>query len=167
MLDFSWSNILNSNAFNFTILVIFFAILFKYLKLPEAMESQRRDIQNSVESSDNLKKEAEDAFHKVEKSLENLPAEIDEIIKKADSAAKAFEAKSKDEIDKLVVSIKENAQKQLDAEEKQVKSSLMKNVSKASVDVAQKQVKRALDGNKELHRKFISDFINNIGGLEV
>ncbi len=167
MLDFSWSNILNSNAFNFTILVIFFAILFKYLKLPEAMESQRRDIQNSVESSDNLKKEAEDAFHKVEKSLENLPAEIDEIIKKADSAAKAFEAKSKDEIDKLVVSIRENAQKQLDAEEKQVKSSLMKNVSKASVDVAQKQVKRALDGNKELHRKFISDFINNIDGLEV
>lgn len=167
MLDFSWSNILNSNAFNFTILVIFFAILFKYLKLPEAMESQRRDIQNSVESSDNLKKEAEYAFHKVEKSLENLPAEIDEIIKKADSAAKAFEAKSKDEIDKLVVSIRENAQKQLDAEEKQVKSSLMKNVSKASVDVAQKQVKRALDGNKELHRKFISDFINNIDGLEV
>ena len=37
MLDISWSNILNSNAFNFTILVIFFAILMKYLKLPEAM----------------------------------------------------------------------------------------------------------------------------------
>ena len=167
MLDFSWSNILNSNAFNFTILVIFFAILFKYLKLPEAMESQRRDIQNSVEASDNLKKEAQEAFQKVEKSLETLPQEIDEIIKKADSAAKAFEAKSKDEIEKLVVSIKANAQKQVEAEEKQVRSSLMKNVSKASVEVAQKQVKRALDGNKELHRKFIGDFIDNIERLEI
>ena len=167
MLDFSWSNILNSNAFNFTILVIFFAVLMKYLKLPEAMESQRQDIQNSVEASDNLKKEAEEAFLKVEKSLENLPQELDEIIQKADSAAKAFEAKSKDEIDRLVGSIKENAKKQLEAEEKQVQSALLKNVSKASVDVAQKQVKRVLDGNKELHRKFINDFINSIDRLEV
>lgn len=167
MLDISWSNILNSNAFNFTILVIFFAILMKYLKLPEAMEAQRRDIQASVESSDNLKKEAEEAFHKVEKSLENLPAELDEILKKADSTAKAFEAKSRDEIEKLVASIKENTKKQLEAEEKQVQSSLMKNVSKASVEVAQRQVKRALEGNKELHRKFISDFINSIDRLEV
>ena len=150
MLDISWSNILNSNAFNFTILVIFFAILMKYLKLPEAMEAQRHDIQASVE-----------------KSLENLPAELDEILKKADSTAKAFEAKSRDEIEKLVASIKENTKKQLEAEEKQVQSSLMKNVSKASVEVAQRQVKRALDGNKELHRKFISDFINSIDRLEV
>lgn len=167
MLDISWSNILNSNAFNFTIMILFFAVLMKYLKLPEAMEAQKREIQSSVESSDNLKKEAEEAFRNVEKSLENLPGELDAIIKKADSAAKAFEAKSKDEIDKLVDSIKENAKKQLEAEEKQVHSSLMKNVSKASADVAKKQIQRAVKNNKELHRKFINDFINSIDGLEV
>lgn len=167
MLDFSWSNILNSNAFNFTVMVLFFAILVKYLKLPEKIESQRTEIQNNVEASDNIKKEAKEALAKVQKSLESLPLELDEILKNADAAAKAFENKSKEEIEKLVASIKENAEKQVQSEEKQAHSSLSKNIGKASVDIAHRQVESAFENNKELHRKFINDFINSIDKLEV
>ncbi len=167
MLDFSWSNILNSNAFNFAVMVLFFAILIKYLKLPEKIENQRADIQQTVEASDNMKKEAKEALEKVEKSLETLPAEIDKILENANNASKAFEAKSKEEIEKLVLSIKETANRQVAAEEKQAQSVLSKNIGKASVDIANRQVKTAFNNNSELHRKFISDFINSIDKLEV
>lgn len=167
MLDFSWSNILNSNAFNFAVMVLFFAILIKYLKLPEKIENQRADIQQTVEASDNMKKAAKEALEKVEKSLETLPAEIDKILENANNASKAFEAKSKEEIEKLVLSIKETANRQVAAEEKQAQSVLSKNIGKASVDIANRQVKTAFNNNSELHRKFISDFINSIDKLEV
>lgn len=167
MLDISWSNILQSNAFNFTIMVIFFAILMKFLKLPENIEAQRSDIQKSIESSDSLKKQAEEEFKKIEKSLENLPSELDKILKNADLTAKAFENKSKEEIEKIVATIKENAEKQVLAEEKHTQSTLTKNIAKSSVDIAHKQVKKAFDQNSELHRKYINDFINSIDRLEV
>lgn len=167
MLDISWSNILESNAFNFTVMVIFFAILVKYLKLPESIEADRTNIQRNIELSDEEKRTAQSKFHSVEKSLESLPSELDKIIKNADVTAKAFEKQSREEIQKLVVSIKENAQKQVSTEEKQAQSALMKNIGKSSVEIAQKQVKRAFDQNNELHRKVISDFINDIDKLQV
>lgn len=167
MLDFSWSNILSSNAFNFAVMVLLFAILIKFLKLPQMIEEQRSFIQNSVEASDDLKNEAKKAFQNVEKSLESLPDELDGIIQKANEASKAFEAKSKDEIEHLVDSIKDAAHRQVAAEERQAQSVLSKNVGKASVDIASKQVRKAFENNNELHRKFISDFINSIDKLEV
>lgn len=162
MLDISWSNVLESNAFNFTIMVIFFAVLIKYLKVPEGIEADRTNIQKNVELSDEEKRTAQSEFHQVEKSLENLPDELDKIIKNADVTAKAFENKSKEEIEMLVESIKENAQKQVGAQEKQTQSLLMKNIGKSSVEIAQKQVKNAFEQNKDLHRKFINDFINSL-----
>lgn len=167
MLDISWSNILESNAFNFTVMVIFFAVLIKFLKVPESIEADRANIQQNIELSDEEKRMAREGFHNVEKSLENLPNELDAILKNADTTAKAFENKSKEEIEKLVASIKENAQKRVNTEEKQAQSALMKNIGKSSVEIAQRQVKKAFDQNNELHRKFINDFINGIDKLEV
>ncbi len=167
MLDFSWSNILSSNAFNFAVMVLLFAILIKFLKLPQRLEEQRTSIQQTVEASDDLKNDAKEALSAVEKSLESLPDEIQEIMKKADETSIAFEAKSRDEIEHLVESIKDSAHRQVVAEEKQTQSILSKNVGKASVDIANKQVKKAFENNSELHRKFISDFINSIDKLEI
>ena len=44
---------------------------------------------------------------------------------------------------------------------------LLKSAGNASVEVAGRQVSKALENNKELHRKFIQDFINEIDRLEV
>lgn len=167
MLDFSWSNILHSNAFNFTIMIIFFAVLIKHLKVPEALEMDRASIQESVEISDSLSENAENEFKKVKKSIENLPKELDEILVNAEITAKAFEVKSKEEIDKLVSSIKLNAEKQVSTEEKQIQSTLMKNISKSSVEIAHGQVKKAFESNKELHKKVMNDFIESLDKLEV
>lgn len=167
MLDFSWNNILHSNAFNFAIMVAFFAFVAHKLKVAQAVEKHRASIEKTIKDSDLLKSSSEEELKKVAKSLENLPQELDEILKNAEKTAQAFEAKSKEEIDRLVCSIKENTEKQISAEEKHTNSVILKSAGNASVDVAQRQVEKVLENNKELHRKFISDFINEIDRLEV
>lgn len=167
MLDLSWNNILHSNALNFIIMVGIFLFIAYKMKVSQAVENHRASIQKSIEDSDLMKKNAADELKNVEKSLENLPQELDGILKNAENTAKAFENKTKSEIDALVQSIKATTERQINAEEKHANSLLMKNAGNASVEVAQKQVIRALENDKSLHRKFINDFINEIDGLEV
>ncbi len=167
MLDFSYQNILHSNTINFAIMIGFFAILIKFLKVGEKMEQGRACVQESVENSDSLKIHAEKEFKKIKDSLKDLPKEIDGILENAKATAIAFEQKSKDEIEQLVASIKVNADKQVGAEEKQAQSVLSKNIGKSSVEIAQRQVKNTFEKNKDLHRKVIGDFINDLDKLEV
>ncbi len=167
MLDLSWNNILHSNALNFIIMIAFFGFIAYKLKLSEAIEKNRASIQKSIEDSDLLKADSQEELKKVEKSLENLPNEIESILKNAEQTAKAFEAKTKADLERLVQSIKDNTEKQINAEEKHTNSVILQNAANASVEVAHKQVINALEHNKDLHRKFINDFINEIDGLEV
>ena len=167
MLDFSYHNILHSNTINFAVMIAFFALLFKKLKIAEGLEESRKNIQQSVEDSDALKDNAQKEFNKIKESLKELPKELEGILESAHATAQAFEAKSKEEIEQLVASIKINAEKQVATEEKNVQGVLTRNIGKSSVEIANKQIVKAFDGNKELHRKVISDFINTLDELEV
>ena len=44
---------------------------------------------------------------------------------------------------------------------------MLKSVSSSSIEIAQRQIKTALDKDKELHRKYIEDFINSIDKIDV
>ena len=101
MLDFSWNNILQSNAFNFAIMIAFFAFIAHKIKVSQAVEKHRASIQKTIEDSDILKSSSEKELEKVEKSLEKLPEELDEILKNAKKTANAFEEKSKEEISEI------------------------------------------------------------------
>ncbi len=167
MLDFSWSNILHSNIINFIIMLALFAFIIAKLKVGQKIEDMRASIQRKVEESEAVKNEAEKDFENVKESLANIDDELNSIIKKAEDAAKAFEEKSKEDLNRAVDSIKQNIEKQIHSEENHIQASLMRNVSESSVEIAQRQIKSALDRDKQLHRKYIEDFINSIDKIDV
>ncbi len=167
MLDFSFANILHSNVINFAIMIALFVFIAYKLDVMQKIEDMRASIQKSVEDSDNLKAEAEAELKKVSESLGNVEAETEAIVKKAEDTVRTIEQKAKEELDKSVALIKQNAQKQVVSEQNQVQGELLKNVSSSSVDVAQRQIKTALDKDKDLHRKYIEDFINSIDKIDV
>ena len=167
MFDFSWSNILHSNVINFAIMIAFFAFIIIKLNVGQKIEDMRSAIQQKVEGSDSIKAETEKDLKQVADSLSNIEQELSAIVSKAEETAKAFEEKSKQDLDKTVESIKLNIEKQIQSEENHVQSSLMKNISNASVEIAQHQIKSALDKDAKLHRKYIEDFINSIDKIEV
>lgn len=167
MFDFSWGNILHSNVINFAIMIAIFAVIFHKVRVNEKLEDNRANIEQIVKDSDSLKEEAKKDYDKVAASLANVGEEVEAIINKAHDTAKSFEVKAKADMDKVVASIKANVEKQVQSEENNVHASVLKTVSQSSVEVAQRQIKAALEKDKTLHRKYVEDFINSIDKLDV
>lgn len=167
MLDFSFSNILHSNVINFAIMIALFAFIAYKLKVGQKIEDMTASIKSKVEESDAIKEEAKKDFQNIADSLAHIEDELNAIVKKAEQTAKAFEEKSREDLNKTVETIKKNIEKQVLSEENHVQASLMKNVSEASIEIAQRQIKTALDKDKQLHRKYIDEFINSIDEVDV
>ena len=167
MLDFSFSNILHSNVINFLIMVALFVYIGYKLKVGQKIEDMTSAIKNKVEESDAIKEEAKKDFQNVENSLAHVEDELDAIVKKAEAAAKSFEQRTREDLDKSVALIKQNIEKQVISEQNHVQGELMKNVASSSIEIAQRQIKSALDKDKQLHRKYIEDFINSIDKADV
>lgn len=167
MFDFSFENILHSNLINFLIMIGCFAIIIWKLKVGEKIEEMRSSIQNKIEESDAIKEEAKNDYKNIADSLANIDSEIKEILKKAETTAKTFEEKTKLDLDKSVALIKQNAEKQVITEQNHVQTDLMKNVAASSIEIAQRQIKNALQNDTTLHRKYIEECIKSIDNADV
>ena len=100
-------------------------------------------------------------------SLEHIEDELKAIVDKAEQTAKSFEQKAREDLDKSVALLKQNIEKQIETEQNHIKGELLNNVASSSIEIAQRQIKTALDKDKQLHRKYIEDFINSIDKADV
>ena len=144
-----------------------FALLIWKLNVGQKIEDMRASIQNKVEESDAIREEAKRDYQNIADSLANLDSEISEILKKAEITAKSFEEKARLDLDKSVALIKQNAEKQVLTEQNHVQTDLMKNVATSSIEIAQRQIKNALEKDTSLHRKYIEECINSIDKADV
>ena len=144
-----------------------FALLIWKLNVGQKIEDMRASIQNKVEESDAIKEEAKRDYKNIAASLANVDSEIEEILKKAEVTAKSFEEKARLDLDKSVALIKQNTEKQVLTEQNHVQTDLLKNVARSSIEVAQKQIKNALENDKSLHRKYIEECIKSIDKADV
>ena len=167
MLDFSFSNILHSNVINFGIMIALFAFIAYKLKVGEKIENLRDSVKNKVEESDAIKDEAKKDYQKVADSLANIEDELKAIVDKAEETAKSFEQKTRAELDKSVEMLKQNIEKQIETEQNHIQSELLNNAAVSSIEIAQRQIKTALDKDKKLHRKYIEEFINSLEKADV
>ena len=167
MLDFSFSNILHSNVINFGIMIALFAFIAYKLKVGEKIENLRDSVKNKVEESDAIKDEAKKDYQKVADSLANIENELKAIVDKAEETAKSFEQKTRAELDKSVEMLKQNIEKQIETEQNHIQSELLNNAAVSSIEIAQRQIKTALDKDKKLHRKYIEEFINSLDKADV
>lgn len=167
MLDFSFSNILHSNVINFGIMIALFAFIAYKLKVGEKIENLRDSVKNKVEESDAIKDEAKKDYQKVADSLANIEDELKAIVDKAEETAKSFEQKTRAELDKSVEMLKQNIEKQIETEQNHIQSELLNNAAVSSIEIAQRQIKTALDKDKKLHRKYIEEFINSLDKADV
>ena len=175
MLDFSFSNILHSNIINFAIMIALFVFIGYKLKVGQKIEDMRVSIKNKVEESDAIKEEAKKDYEREAKkdyesvadSLSHIEDELNAIVAKAEETAKSFEQKARVDLDKSVALLKQNIEKQVETEQNHVQGELLHSVAASSIEIAQKQIKTALNKDKQLHRKYIEDFINSIDKTDV
>lgn len=157
-----WNLIVESNTFNFIVLLLIFAVLFKKLNVSDAVEKIKQDIINAI---DNAKAERENAKNKLmeaQKSIEHIEEDIkqrlEEASSKGDGIAKQILANTEEQV-KL---IENNIARVINAEEKTLSAQMTKKTLNASIELAKQHIKNILENNEELHNKFIDESIENI-----
>ena len=157
-----WSTIVESNTFNFAILVLIFALLWKKLNISSAIESIKDSV---IKTIDNAKSEFEASQLKLknaEISTKNLENEINEIKTNAEKQAEGLSKSIIENSDKQVLAIAENIEKIISAEEKSIIRQASDRTLKISVELAKEHITKVLNSNPELHYKYIEESLEEL-----
>jgi len=160
-----WNTIVHSNTFNFVIFVLILAWVFKKINIVAIISSLQEKIVKILEEAKIKKEEAKNRLAQTEKAVKNLPEELKSLIIDATKSAEGIEKKLLEDAQKQVESIKTNAQKVIEAEEKMLTSKLTQKASKASVEIARSNINKSLELNPALHEKYINESIDSLDRL--
>ena len=113
-----WNIIVESNTFNFAVLLLIFAILYKKLNISNTVEKIKQDVINTINNAKTEKENAKNKLMEAEKSIEHIDEEIKQKLSEAsikgDDIAKQILANTNEKVDL----IEKNISRVISAEEK-------------------------------------------------
>jgi len=157
-----WEYFLQSNAFNFVLLILIFVLLDKKVHFGNMIENVKNKIIETIEKSKEEKRNAEKELKNAQKSITNLENEIKEKIENATHNAENLAKKIFEETEDKVKQIESNIQKVIDAEEKTISSRLTFRTASQSIELAKNNIKTLLEKNPHLHERYINESIEDL-----
>lgn len=157
-----WNIIVKSNTFNFAVLLLIFAILFKKLNVSAIVEKIKQDIINTINSAKAERENAKNKLYDAQKSIENIEEEIKQRLDEASLRGEVIAGQISANTDEQVKLIEKNISRVINAEEKTLSAKITEKTLKASIELAKQHIKNTLANNPELHNKFIDESIDNI-----
>ena len=166
MTDF-WNLIVESNTFNFAILVIILAVVFVKIDLPGIIEKIKNDVAKAIENVKKEKENAEIELKSAQKTAANTDNEVAQQLKTAEDNAQNLAQGIMKNTETQMENIKSNILRVITAEEKNLSSKLTQEAVDNSIELAKQNIINKLNENKSLHEKFIDDSINEIGRVQL
>ena len=161
-----WNIIVQSNTFNFIVLVILFAIIIKVCKISSLLDNAISKVKETIDNAINSKEKAIEELKKAEEEILKTPEEIEEIEKNADKNIALLEENIAKEAQKQVDLIENNVQKALERKQQDTFSSLSNKTIEASFELAKNHIKHLLEIKPEYHQKFIAESIKELDRLQ-
>ncbi len=152
-----WHAIIESNTFNFAILVLIFVILAQKLNLKSLLETLRVNIVNAIENAKSERKKADEKLKKAKKSVKNLDAEIKQTLDDASVRADGLSEEIIKSAKEQVKLIEQNVKKVVTSEEKTLSAKLTSNALNSACELAKERITKMLKENPKLHDKFIEE----------
>ncbi len=162
-----WNLIVESNTFNFIILLILIIAVMQKLNVKAAVEKLKNDIVEAIEKSKQAKENAYNSYTDAKSKIEHIDDEISEKLTLASNQAENVAASIVENIERKVRQIEANVHKVIEAEEKTLVTSLTDKTSKASVELARNYVKSRLANEPDLHKKYIEESINELDKVKI
>lgn len=166
MFDFSFSNILHSNLINFLIVVGFFGIIFWKLKVGEKLGTAHNAEKHGILNSNIEKEKSIFKLQEIKANLSSLGAEIVQIYADGKRIIEKFKTSLSEELKGLEESFAQNTNKMLEIQEEKIKTETKKQLTQICIELSQKRLVEALSADKNLHKKFIEDAVNDIEKLD-
>lgn len=157
-----WNAILESNTFNFAILLLIFSILYKKLNVSSLVENLKSEVVKRIEDAKQERLLANQKLQNAQKSVENLDDEIKAQLSDATQKAENLSNEIIATANKKATQISSNTKKIIEGEEKTLSAKLNDKVLKASIELAKEKIIKELETNPKLHEKFITESIGEI-----
>ena len=162
-----WNLIVQSNTFNFAILVIIIAVVFAKIDLPGIIEKIKNDVARAIENAKQEKENAEKDLKTAQKTAANTDNEVAEQLKTAENNAQNLSQGIMKNNELQIENIKSNILKVINAEEKSLSAKLTQDTVNNSIELAKQNIINELNENPDLHNKFIDDSINEIDRVQL
>ena len=157
-----WNLILESNAFNFVVLIVMLAIVMQKLHISDKLEAIKNEIIDKIEKSRQAKDDAADFLADAKSKVEHLEEDIAERLALADSQAHNVGETIKESAQRKLKQIEDNVEKVIKAEEKTIVTKLSDEVADASVKMAEQIIREKLRQDASLHDRYIQESIEEL-----
>ena len=157
-----WNLIIQSNAFNFIVLVVVLGLLMKKMNVSAQLENLREKIADRITFSQEEREKAKKELEIAQNSVANLENEIDEqkqlAQKNVEGAVKQTLQNAEQQSEKIL----NNIQTVIENEEKQISSRIINDTTERAVEAAKNKIIEKLNANPQLHDKYINEAIEDI-----
>ncbi len=157
-----WNAIVQSNTFNFAVLLLIFAVLYKKLNISDTVENLKQQIINKIEYAKLEREQAKQKLSSAKKLAEHLDDDIKQRLNDADKRAAGLSNQIIKNAQEQVKLIEKNVKNVIIGEEKTLSTQLSDKALKASIKLAKQKIIKTLEENPKLHDKFIEESIGEI-----
>ncbi len=157
-----WKLIVESNTFNFAVLLLIFALLFKKLNISDTVEKIKQNIIKSIEDAKLEREQAKQKLTEAQNSVEHVEEEIKERLQDASIRAKGLAKQIQNETSLKVKLIEKNIERVIEAEEKTLSSQMSDKALQSAISLAKEHITKTLAENPDLHNKLIEESIGEI-----
>lgn len=162
-----WNLIVQSNTFNFIVMLVIFAMLWQKLDITSKIETMKSEISEFLEKSKHEKELAAQHLQDAEKSVENLDSEIKEKLDKSKLMAQNVFDEIQTMAQKNIEKIEANVDKIIDNETRKVNTKLSRTTADNAVSLATTKLQEMFAQNPELHNQYINDSIETLDRIKL
>lgn len=162
-----WNLIVESNTFNFIVLLVILVIVMQKLKVSKVATKLKDNIVNAIENAKRAKEEAKAHYDDAKSKIEHIEEEISDRLSLATRQAENVAESISENTDRKVSQIAHNVEKVVDAEKKTLVTELTDKTTKSSIALAKKYIKLRLENEPELQDKFIQEGIEELDKVNI
>lgn len=162
-----WKLIVESNTFNFIVLLVILVIVMQKLKVSEAAAKLKDNIVNAIENAKNAKEKAKTYYDDAKSKIEHIEDEVSERLALATRQAENVADSISENTSRKVTQIEHNVEKVVEAEKKTLITELTDKTTKSSIILAEKYIKLRLDNELELQDKYIEEGIEELDKVNI
>ena len=162
-----WNLIVDSNTFNFIVLVLIIYFLIRKMNLVSILETLRTNIANKIELSKTERKKADMQLKEAKNSVANLNNEINQLEETNKKNVEDAVKQTAENADIQAANILNNAKNVIENEEKKISSKLLQAAEDEAVKIAKDKITAKLNANPKLHNKYIDEAIEDIDKVKI
>jgi F-type H+-transporting ATPase subunit b len=118
-------------------------------RISEALERRKRNIEESIDTAERTRKEADELLHEYRERLKEARAQAEEIVQRARQAADAHEHESKERGQEILAEATRKAERDIEAASKRALDDIRREVADLTVMATEKVTRKVLDSDDQ------------------